>query len=47
MRNTEPTKQLEVNSGAREGYAVLASYQTPAVLLTYTAKSGNGLGSDT
>ena len=35
-----PTK-TGVNPGAREG-----SYNTPAVLLIHTAKSGKGFGSD-
>jgi hypothetical protein len=35
-----------VNSGAREGYAVPASYKTPAVLLIYTVNSGKSFGSD-
>jgi hypothetical protein len=40
MSNTEPTKKPGMNSDAREGQAVLASYKTPAVLLIYTVKSG-------
>jgi len=33
MRNTGPTKKLEVNAGAHEGKADPASYKKPAVLL--------------
>jgi hypothetical protein len=33
ISNTDATKNPGVNPGAREGYAVLASYNTPAVLL--------------
>ena len=40
MSHTEPTKKPGMNSDAREGQAVLASYKTPAVLLIYTVKSG-------
>jgi len=40
------TKKPGVNSGAREGYAVPASYKIPVVLLIYTVKSGKSLGSD-
>jgi hypothetical protein len=35
-----------VNSSAREGQAVPASYKTLAMLLIYTVKSGKSLGSD-
>ena len=35
MSDTDPTKNTGVNSGAREGEAVLASYKTPTVLLIY------------
>ena len=41
INNTDPTIKPEVTSGAREGYAVPASYKTPAVLLIYTVKTGN------
>ena len=33
ISNTDATKNPGVNTGAREGYAVVASYNTPAVLL--------------
>ena len=46
MSNTDHTKKRGVNSGAREGYVVPASYQTPDVLLIYTIKSGKSLGGD-
>ena len=36
MRKTDTTKIPGVNSGAREGLAVLASYKTPVVLLVYS-----------
>jgi hypothetical protein len=36
-----------MNSDAREGQAVLASYKTPAVLLIYTVKSGKIPDNDT
>jgi hypothetical protein len=35
---TDLTKQPVVNSGAREGKAVSASYKTPVALLIYTVK---------
>ena len=35
-----------MDSGAREGKAVPASYKTLAMLLIYTVKSGKSLGSD-
>ena len=47
MSNTEPTKKPRMNSDAREGQAVLASYKTPAVLLIYTVKSGKIPDNDT
>jgi hypothetical protein len=37
------TKKPGVNSGARKGYAVPASYKIPVVLLIYTVKSGKSL----
>jgi len=41
MSNMDSTKNKPgVNGGAHEGYAVPASYKTPAVLLIYTVKSG-------
>ncbi len=46
MSITDPTKQLGVNSCAREGQADPASYQTPVVLLIYTVKSDKGIGND-
>ena len=44
--NTNPTKKPGVNSGAREGQVVADSYKITSVLLTYTVKSGKGVGSD-
>ena len=46
MSNTDPTKNPMMNSGAREGLIVPASYKTPAVLPIYTVKSSKSLGSD-
>ena len=40
MNITDPNNKSGVNSGAREGQAVPASYKTPAVLLIYTVESG-------
>ena len=36
----------KVNSGARKGQAVPASYKTLAVLHLYTLKSGKSIGTD-
>ena len=36
MSKTDTTKIPGVNSGSREGLAVLASYKTPVVLLVYS-----------
>ncbi len=46
MSNTDSTKKPGLNSGAREGWAVPASYKTPAVLLIYTVYSAKSLGSN-
>ena len=46
MSNTCPTKKLGVNPGAREGKAVPASYNIPAVLLICTVKFGKSRDSD-
>jgi len=36
MSNTDPsTKKLGFNPGAREGYAVFASYKTPTVFAVF------------
>jgi hypothetical protein len=35
-----------MNLGAREEWAVPASYKTPVVLIIYTVKSGRSLDSD-
>jgi hypothetical protein len=39
-------QQTVVNAGAREGSAVPTTYKTPAILLIYTVKCGESLGSD-
>ena len=39
MSNTDPTRKPEVNSGAREGEAVPASYNTPTMLFVYTVNT--------
>jgi hypothetical protein len=39
MSNTDPTNNPGVNPGAYEGKVVPASYNTTAVLHTYTVKS--------
>jgi hypothetical protein len=39
-------KKPELNPGARDGYVVLASCKTPAVLLTYIVNTDNSLVSD-
>jgi hypothetical protein len=42
MSNTDPTEKIGgINSGAREGLAVPASYKSPAVLLINTVKSSS------
>ena len=41
-----PHHKPGVNSCAREGSAVPASYKTLVVLLMYTVKSGKNIGSD-
>jgi len=40
MSITDPNKKSGVNSGAREGQAVPASYKTPVVLFIFSVKSG-------
>jgi len=46
MSKTDPTKIDGVNLSAGERYTVPASYNTLAVLLIYTVKSGISLVSD-
>jgi hypothetical protein len=41
MSNTDPTNKPGVNSCAREGYAVPASYKTPVMVLTYSIQVGH------
>ena len=46
MSNTDPSKKPRGNAGAREEYALTASYKVTAVLLIYTVKSGKSICSD-